>query len=81
MSATSRVTQTPALSRSVAATLAATENARFVAFVSSLAAEDWARRTDCPDWDVRAMTAHVLGAMQGHVKLRVMAHQLRAGRT
>ena len=35
---------------------------------------------DCPDWDVRQLVAHVLGAMEGQVSLRELAHQVRAGK-
>ncbi len=69
------------LSRATAAQLAATENARFVALLGSLEASDWALGTDCPAWDVRDIALHVLGAMEGHVRLREMAHQLRAGKS
>lgn len=69
----------PAIDRAEAATLAATENARFVALVQSLDDEDWSRPTDCTEWDVRAMVSHVLGAMESHVSLRVLIRQIRAG--
>ena len=75
-----RVEQVPALTRPEAASLAATENARFVELVTSLDAEDWVRPTDCPAWDVRAMTLHVLGSMDGHVSVREFVHQMRAGK-
>jgi len=74
------VEEVPALDRAEAAVLAAAENARLVELVTSLDAEDWARPTDCPAWDVRAMTLHVLGAMDGHVSVREFVHQMRAGK-
>lgn len=67
------------LGHAEAATLAATENARFVALVRELADEDWSKPTDCPAWDVRQLTLHVLGAMEGQVSLREFIHQSRAG--
>lgn len=69
----------PALDRAEAAALAATENARFVAMVGELGAQDWAKPTDCTAWNVRELVLHVLGAMQGQVSLRQFVHQSRAG--
>ncbi|WP_067136111.1 maleylpyruvate isomerase family mycothiol-dependent enzyme [Microtetraspora malaysiensis] len=67
------------LDRPQAASLAAAENERFVDLVRSLDADDWTRPTDCPAWDVRAMVAHVLGAMESIVSPRELVHQIRAG--
>jgi uncharacterized protein (TIGR03083 family) len=75
-----RRTRFPTLPRGEARALAAQENERFAVLVGSLDADDWARPTDCPDWDVRAIAAHVLGAMEGHVSLPVMVHQQLAGK-
>ncbi|MFF4778918.1 maleylpyruvate isomerase family mycothiol-dependent enzyme [Microtetraspora fusca] len=69
----------PLLDRTQAASLAAAENERFVDLVRSLDTGDWTRQTDCPAWDVRAMVAHVLGAMESIVSPRELVHQLRAG--
>ena len=52
------------LDRATAMRLAATEYRRFEALLRTLGPEDWARTTDCPDWDVRAMAGHVLGMAQ-----------------
>ena len=67
------------LDRAEAATLAEAENARFADLVGSLGDDDWTRRTDCPAWDVRAVAAHVLGAMESPASLREFVHQVRAG--
>jgi uncharacterized protein (TIGR03083 family) len=69
----------PALARTQTAELAATENSRFGALVESLEPEHWTLPTDCPGWDVRAMVAHVVGAMDSQVSKREFVHQLRAG--
>ena len=74
------IEKVPALDHDEAGVLAAVENERFVRLVSALSAEDWTRATDCPEWDVRAMASHVLGAMEGNVSLREFLHQLRAGK-
>ena len=59
--------------------LAATETARMVALLRSLTPQEWARPTDCPDWDVRAMAGHVLGQTEGFTGLRRMVASMRAG--
>ena len=63
-----------------AATLAATENERFTAVVSSLQPDHWQRPTDCTEWDVRALVSHVVAAMESHVSPRVFIHQTVAGK-
>jgi uncharacterized protein (TIGR03083 family) len=50
-----------ALPRAGAMRLAATEYQRFVAAISELSADDWGRRTVCPDWNVQQIVAHVVG--------------------
>ena len=72
--------QFPALGRGEAAVLASTENERFVDLVRSLHADDWSKPTDCPDWDVRAMASHVLGAMDANASIPQFIHQFRAGK-
>jgi uncharacterized protein (TIGR03083 family) len=44
--------------------LAATEYGRFEDLLRSLEPDDWGRPTDCAEWDVRAMSGHVLGMAQ-----------------
>ena len=51
----------PRLPRDAALRLAATEYDRFAVQLRSLGPQEWARPTDCPAWDVRAMAGHVLG--------------------
>jgi uncharacterized protein (TIGR03083 family) len=70
----------PALGRTEASALAETEYARFLSLVTGLEASDWTKRTDCPLWDVRAMVAHVLGAMEANASLREFIHQAWAGK-
>ena len=60
--------------------LAATESDRVRQLLMSLSDEDWAKPTDCPLWDVRALAAHVLGAMEAFASFREFAHQMRLGR-
>ncbi|WP_409331110.1 maleylpyruvate isomerase family mycothiol-dependent enzyme [Trujillonella humicola] len=50
-----------AIPRDAALRLAATEYTRFAALLAALEPDEWTRPTDCTGWDVRAMSAHVLG--------------------
>ncbi len=61
--------------------LQATELDRAIAFLRSLDAEDWSTGTVCPDWDVRRMWLHVLGACEAGASMRENAHQMLAART
>lgn len=67
------------LARPETTALAAAETARMVALLRSLSDEDWARPTDCPAWDVRAMAAHVVGMTETFASLRRFARDMRAG--
>ena len=69
--------RSPALDRAAAYRLAATEYERFLRLVRDLAPADWARPTACPGWDVRAMTAHVLGMAEMAASVRELARQTR----
>lgn len=80
MPATASTPRRPALERDTAMQLAASEYDRFLGQLRRLSAPDWTRRTDCPDWDVRAMTAHVLGMAEMSASIRVQLHQMRAAR-
>jgi uncharacterized protein (TIGR03083 family) len=46
----------------------------------SLSDRDWATQTECPDWDVRRMYLHVLGACESGASIRELLHQLRRAR-
>lgn len=54
----------PPLQRPETAALAAAETARMVDLLRSLDSADWAKPTECPGWDVRAMAGHVLGMVE-----------------
>jgi len=60
--------------------LFATELRRNLDLMRNLSAEDWTRQTECPDWDVRRMYLHVLGACESGASMRELAHQLLAAR-
>jgi uncharacterized protein (TIGR03083 family) len=42
--------------------------------------DQWRRPTECPDWDVRQMGLHVLGACESGASLREFGHQMLAAR-
>lgn len=58
--------------------LQARELERTLALLSALDAADWAAQTDCPDWDVRRMYLHVLGACEAGASMRENARQMVA---
>lgn len=43
--------------------------------LSHLAEDDWTQPTDCGDWSVRDMVAHLVGAARGHASLPVFIRQ------
>jgi uncharacterized protein (TIGR03083 family) len=61
--------------------LAATENDRFVAAARCISDDGWRQPTDNDEWDVRAMTLHVLGTWEGNASVRQNIHQMRLGRS
>ncbi|MDX8148086.1 maleylpyruvate isomerase family mycothiol-dependent enzyme [Lentzea sp. BCCO 10_0061] len=67
-----------ALDRDTAMRLAATEYDRVVALLEGLAPHDWAKPTDCPAWDVRAVAAHLLGMAEMSASMRESMRQVKA---
>jgi uncharacterized protein (TIGR03083 family) len=72
--------RTAALPRDVAMRLAATEYQRFAEMLRELGPADWARPTECPGWDVRAMAAHALGMVEMAASIRENNRQLKLAR-
>lgn len=61
--------------------LARAETSRMVALLRDLRRPDWARPTDCTDWDVRALAGHVLGMTETFTSLPLLARtMIGAGR-
>jgi uncharacterized protein (TIGR03083 family) len=53
----------------------------YVAELRELSADEWAKATDCPEWDVRKIAAHVAGALDGGAHMRVfLRHAVTAKR-
>lgn len=67
-----------ALPRPTAMRLAATEYQRVIDMLRTLRPDDWSKPTECPDWDVRAMAAHILGMAEMAASLREQFRQQRA---
>jgi uncharacterized protein (TIGR03083 family) len=69
------------LDRATAMRLAAAEYGRYLDQLRGLAADDWARSTDCPAWDVRAVAGHCLGMAEMAASLPTAVRQnVTAGR-
>lgn len=75
------VTTVAPLTHDEAMRLQAGELETTLALLRSLDATQWGAATDCPNWDVRAMCQHVLGACEAGASLRENIHQLRQART
>ena len=63
MMTATRAETIPSITRSEAEGLASTEYARMASQLRSLVQGDWAKNTDCPLWDVRALVGHNVGMM------------------
>jgi uncharacterized protein (TIGR03083 family) len=77
---TTDVNNIPAMDHREAMELQAAELDRALEFLRTLDAAQWSTRTNCPDWDVRQMWLHVLGACEAGASMRENMHQMRAGR-
>jgi uncharacterized protein (TIGR03083 family) len=74
-----RAAHLPQTDRATARDAAAAEYAALVQMVDAFAGADWDRPTDCTEWRVREMVAHVAGAAEEACRLPVMArHQAAA---
>jgi uncharacterized protein (TIGR03083 family) len=70
----------PAIDHDEAMRITQVEFDRMLAALRALAADDWARPTDNTEWDVRAMSLHLLGAADANASMREMVSQLRRGK-
>ena len=73
--------RTAALPHVTAMRLAATEYQRFADLLRSLGPGDWAKPTECPGWDVRAMAAHALGTVEMAASVRENSRQVKLARS
>jgi uncharacterized protein (TIGR03083 family) len=58
------VERIPAIAHDEAMRLATVEWERLLSVVDDLQGEQWLRPTDCPDWNVKEMLAHLLGMLE-----------------
>ena len=65
------------LDHQTAMQLAATEYDRCLELLAALQPADWERPTDCPGWDVRQMTSHMLGMVEMAASVRENLRQQR----
>lgn len=70
-----------ALPRGTAMRLAANEYERFAGTLRALGPHDWAKPTECPGWDVRAMAAHALGMVEMAASIRENNRQGKLARS
>lgn len=56
------------------------EYRRLDTLLGSLSDAEWSRPTDCAEWDVRAMVAHLAGAAASNASVREMLRQARLAR-
>lgn len=61
-------------------TASAEEYRRIGELLAGLGDEDWRRRTDCPEWDVRELVAHLVGNAEMSASMREMGRQQKLGR-
>lgn len=59
--------------------LAAAETQHMADALRALEPADWAKPTDCPAWDVRALAGHVLGMTETFTGLRPFARDMSRG--
>ena len=77
---TTDVTTIPSIDHPEAMDLQATELQRAIELLATLGSDDWSTQTVCPDWDVRRMWLHVLGACEAGASMRENTHQMLAAR-
>jgi uncharacterized protein (TIGR03083 family) len=61
-------------------TAATEEYGRLAAVLRELSDDEWQRPTDCDEWTVREMVAHVVGAAEAAASVREMGRQMWLGR-
>jgi uncharacterized protein (TIGR03083 family) len=58
----------------------AEEYRRLGELLAGLSEEDWHRPTDCTEWDVRDLVAHLVGNAEGSASIRELRRQQKLGR-
>jgi uncharacterized protein (TIGR03083 family) len=60
--------------------LAAEEYQRVLRLLRAMPEQTWAAPTDCSEWNVRQLVAHMLGMAEMSASIRVQLHQMRAAK-
>ena len=66
--------------RSEGLLLSRIEFQRFCEVLDALTAEEWAAQSDCAEWDVRALSSHVLAGLEGVRRPYLFVRQWRAAK-
>ena len=61
-------------------TAATEEYRRLGALLDELSDDEWRMPTDCSEWNVQQMVAHLVGAAEAGASIRELVHQARLGR-
>ena len=72
------VSAIPPVKRQEARQLAGQEYALLIDQLRSLSPTEWARPTDCPEWDVRAVAGHCVGMMTDFSSYRTLVRRMRS---
>ncbi len=56
------------------------EYRRLLEVLAGLTVQDWQRRTDCDEWDVRQVLAHLVGGAESTARLRELRRLQKLGR-
>jgi uncharacterized protein (TIGR03083 family) len=78
MTTTPRAVTIARIGRADVERLARDEYARVTDQLRGLAPADWAKPTDCPDWDVRAMAGHTAGMLATFTGYRTLMRAMRS---
>lgn len=68
------------LSHAEAMSLQSVELDRTLDLLRLLREDEWSSQTECPDWDIRQMYLHVLGACEAGASMRENVHQMSAAK-
>ena len=77
MMTVTRVEAIPPITRAEVEGMARTEYGRVADQLRSLAPDDWAKPTECPRWDVRAMAGHTTGMLATFTGYRTLMGTMR----
>jgi uncharacterized protein (TIGR03083 family) len=70
----------PQVNRDRAAALGHAEGQAALALLRQLRDEDWQRPTDCTEWDVRTLVAHLVAQCEDSIRMRTMLRRELVGR-